>query len=146
MAFQGFVGAMVAAAVDTWDEALAVYAANLDHPILDIDLSVVEPAVLALRALGPFDVVQVSAPCVDFSTSGKGVEGPAAQLTVTCTRVALALGAPCIIFENVPRVLKSMAWREATHLLDDASFSWAGSVLDAQHCGVPQRRKRSFVL
>jgi site-specific DNA-cytosine methylase len=146
LAFQGFEGALVAAAVDTWDEAIAVYAANFDHPILDIGFLIVEPALLALRALGPFNVVQISAPCVDFSTFGKGVEEPAAQLTVTCTRIALALGAPCIIFENVPRVLLSEAWREATCLSDRGTFSWAGAVLDAQHCGVLQRRKRSFVL
>ena len=146
VAFQGFSGAVVAAAVDVWGAALEVYAANFDHPVLRLDLSQVDRAVLALRALGPFDMAQVSAPCTDFSSSGKRVEGQAAQLTVTCTQIVMRLGIPCVIYENVPRVLSSHAWAAAEQVLEEHGFSWAGAILDAQHCGVPQRRRRSFVL
>ena len=132
---------MVAAA-DWSEEVLEIYAANFAHPVLCLDLADVGASVQALRPLGPFDLVQISAPCTDFSQAGKGVEGAAAFVTVTCTRIAIALGAPTIIYENVPRALASAAWREAATLLSSRGFTWTQSLVDARFCGVPQRRVR----
>jgi len=56
---------------------------------------------------------------------------------------------PWLVWENVPGVLSSNGGRDfGTFLgaLEQLGYRWSFRVLDAQHFGVPQRRRRVFVV
>ena len=133
-------------AVELRDDAAAIYAANHPrHRVLQLDLSDVAAACARLRALGPFDLVQWSPPCVDFSRSGRGIEGPAAELTVHAATIIANLQPRSFVMENVARTLASDAWRRASTILRAHGYAFRDALVDARDCGVPQRRKRIFV-
>lgn len=109
--------------------------------------------------LPPVDVITFGSPCQDLSVAGKraGLDGGRSNLFFEATRIIKemrdATGGTFpryAIWENVPgafssrngddfeAVLKEMANLGACHL------EW--SVLDAQFFGVPQRRRRVFVV
>jgi DNA (cytosine-5)-methyltransferase 1 len=59
------------------------------------------------------------------------------------------LRVPWLVWENVPGVLSSNGGRDfGTFLgaLGELGYRWSFRVLDAQHFGVPQRRRRVFVI
>ena len=135
-----------AAAVELDGPTADVYAANFDDKLLRLDLTDWRAAMDVLRRHGPYDFCQASTPCPDFSRSGKGVEGPRARLTVSTTRLLIGLRVPVIAYENVPRMLASKAWAESRALLVDAGYATRAVEVDAADCGVPQHRKRVFVM
>jgi site-specific DNA-cytosine methylase len=56
---------------------------------------------------------------------------------------------PAVLLENVPGLLSSHAGRDLAALLGhlgELGYGWAFRVLDAQHFGVPQRRRRVFIV
>jgi DNA (cytosine-5)-methyltransferase 1 len=56
---------------------------------------------------------------------------------------------PWVLLENVPGLLSSHAGRDLGALLGalgELGYGWAYRVLDARHFGVPQRRRRVFIL
>ena len=133
-------------AVELSDIAAAVYAANHpEHQLLQLDLADTHAAAARLSALGPFDLVQWSPPCTDFSSSGRGIEGPAAELTVQAAALIAELQPRSFIMENVARTLRSGAWQRAAAILRAHGYAFRDALVDAQDCGVPQRRRRIFV-
>ena len=100
-----YAGAQVVA-VELRDTAAAIYAANHpQHQLLQLDLTDTPAACARLSELGPFDLVQWSPPCVDFSRSGQGIEGPGAELTVQAAALIAELQPRSFIMENVARFL-----------------------------------------
>ena len=133
--------------VDFAKSAEAVHRANFPAAkYISCDLSDVAAATKALKTAGKFDVVTWSSPCPDFSLSGAGREGPSARLTVAAARLIVALGIPVALFENVPQVVKSTAWRDALKIFAVAGFATAGACVRAEDYGVPQFRSRFFAL
>lgn len=57
-------------AVERWQAARDVYAANFDHPVCDMDLSGVKEAVDAVRKERP-DMIVGGPPCQEFSAAGR---------------------------------------------------------------------------
>ena len=106
-----------------------------------MDLLQVEEVHAALKPFLPLHSVQIPSPCTDFSTAGKGAEGENAFVTVTATMIALKLGVPLILYENLPRMLQSKAWSMAAALLAAAGYVWSSVVVNAIDCGVPQNRQ-----
>ena len=138
-------GFQVVAAVEK-DSGLAdLYRANHGHTVLELDLMNHAQAAQVLRQHGPFDMVQLSPPCVDFSVSGRCIEGRAAWLTVTAALLILDLGVPVLCIENVERMAKAAAWDIASEMLVDAGYALEQVVVDAADCGVAQNRRRLFV-
>jgi site-specific DNA-cytosine methylase len=90
-------------------------------------------------------MVQLSPPCVDFSVSGRCIEGRAAWLTVTAALLILDLGVPVLCIENVEQMAKAAAWDIARETLVDAGYVLEQVVVDAADCGVAQNRRRLFV-
>ncbi len=98
-----------------------------------------------------FDLLVGGTPCQAFSIAGlrKGMDDKRGQLTLEFVRL-LALKQPrWFVWENVPGVLNSNDGRDFAALLGALrsvgySFSWR--IIDAQYCGVPQRRRRVFVV
>ena len=93
-----------------------------------------------------FDVAQLSSPCTDFSVSGKRIEGTKAWVTIAGVAISIALRIPVLVIENVVGILKSAAWDEASGILKAAGYVWDHTILNAADYGVPQRRKRAFIV
>src|SRR3990170_2131588 len=56
---------------------------------------------------------------------------------------------PAVLLENVPGLLSSHRGRDMAALcgrLAELGYGWAFRVLDARHFGVPQRRRRVFIV
>ena len=90
-------------------------------------------------------------PCQDLSVAGKrsGFGGERSVLAFTFLDLVERHRPPAFIQENVPGLLSSNAGRDFGRLLrevGDLGYWWAYRVLDAQWFGVPQRRRRVFVL
>ena len=90
-------------------------------------------------------------PCQSFSVAGlrKGLADPRGDLMLTYLAIADRYQPEWLVWENVPGVLSSGSGRDfGTFLgaLGQLGYGWAYRVLDAQFFGVPQRRRRVFVV
>jgi DNA (cytosine-5)-methyltransferase 1 len=100
---------------------------------------------------GTIDVLVGGTPCQSFSVAGlrKGLDDPRGNLMLVYLGLAEHLRVPWLVWENVPGVLSSNGGRDfGTFLgaLGELNYQFAARVLDAQHFGVPQRRRRVFVV
>jgi DNA (cytosine-5)-methyltransferase 1 len=90
-------------------------------------------------------------PCQSFSVAGlrKGLEDPRGNLMLTYLGIADHFKPKWILWENVPGVLSSNGGKDFASLLQgmaELGYGFAYRVFDAQHFGVPQRRRRVFVV
>jgi DNA (cytosine-5)-methyltransferase 1 len=99
----------------------------------------------------PVDLIVFGSPCQSFSVAGKraGLDDPRGNLALIGLRVVERVRPRWVVFENVPGLLSSDGWRDfGTFLgaLGQCGYGFAYRVLDAQFAGVPQRRRRVFVV
>lgn len=117
------------------------------------------------------DLLCGGTPCQSFSVAGlrQGLDDPRGDLMLTFGAIAARYRPRWLVWENVPGVLSSNSGRDfATFLglitgqaVEPPTEGWQNSgilsgiasaygvawrVLDAQHFGVPQRRRRVFVI
>lgn len=97
------------------------------------------------------DLMVGGTPCQSFSVAGlrKGLDDPRGNLMLTYLAITHRYRPRWLVWENVPGVLSSNAGRDfGTFLagLADIGYGFAYRILDAQHFGVPQRRRRVFVV
>ena len=100
---------------------------------------------------GSIDLLVGGTPCQSFSVAGlrKGLADPRGNLALVFLGLADRLKPRWIVWENVPGVLSSGGGRDFGSFLgalEQLGYGWAYRVLDAQHFGVPQRRRRVFVV
>jgi len=91
-------------------------------------------------------------PCQDLSVAGKqaGLEGgERSSLFFEIVRILREFNPQWFILENVPGLLSSKGGRDMGIVvgeLAELGYSFAWRVLDAQNFGVPQRRRRVFIV
>jgi DNA (cytosine-5)-methyltransferase 1 len=90
-------------------------------------------------------------PCQDLSVAGrrKGLEGDRSGLFYEFARIADELRPRWLMVENVPGLLSSADGRDfaiVLRTLADIGYGLAWRVLDARYFGVPQRRRRVFIV
>lgn len=92
-------------------------------------------------------------PCQSFSVAGlrKGMDDPRGNLTLTFLGILARYNSRWFVWENVPGVFSSISdggsdFGRFLSALAELGYSCAYRVLDAQHFGVPQRRRRVFVV
>ena len=90
-------------------------------------------------------------PCQSFSVAGlrKGMEDPRGNLALIYLGIANKFRPKWIVWENVPGVLSSNGGRDFGSFLGalvKLGYGFSYRVLDAQHFGVAQRRRRVFVV
>ena len=90
-------------------------------------------------------------PCQSFSVAGlrKGLDDPRGNLMLTYLAIARKFKPNWIIWENVPGVLSSANGKDfGTFVcgLAELGYGFSYRVLDSQYFGVPQQRKRVFVV
>lgn len=138
-------GFEIIAAFDNWEAAVEVYRNNFKHPVYTSDISAVETQ-NAICNLGA-DIIIGGPPCQDFSTAGLMDEGGGrAQLTIVFSRIVADAKPRFFVMENVARAPKSKAYTTALKILREAGYGFTSMLIDASYCGVPQSRKRYFVI
>ena len=90
-------------------------------------------------------------PCQDLSVAGKraGLSGDRSGLFWEVIRLARELKPKYLVLENVPGLLSSGGGRDMGTVLGalgDLGYGFAYRVLDAQNFGVPQSRRRVFIV
>ena len=107
----------------------------------------------------PCDVLTFGSPCQDLSVAGKraGLDGGRSSMFYEATRIikemrnaTKSVYPRIVVWENVPGALSSNNGADFGQVLDTLAECGAvdihWSILDAQHFGVPQRRRRIFVV
>ena len=97
------------------------------------------------------DLLVGGSPCQSFSIAGlrKGLDDPRGNLMLQYCRVVETLMPTYFLWENVPGVLSSNKGKDFGTLLQTMAqfgYSLAWRVLDSKHFGVPQRRRRVFLI
>ena len=138
-------GFKISSAFDNWDPAVQIYKQNFNHPIHQIDL--LEPIAIEMIAKDSPDIIIGGPPCQDFSISGKrDFEGKRANLTIRFAEIVSTLKPQWFVMENVYNIEKSPVLPTAIKMLKDAGYGITKRVLDASFCGVPQKRRRYFLI
>ena len=139
-------GFEVVAAYDKWKSALDVYRLNFDHPAEELDLSNVEKSSAIISQRQP-DMIIGGPPCQDFSSAGKrNEEGGRGNLTIHYAQIISNVRPEWFIMENVARITKTQKLIEAKSIFKHAGYGLSQQILDASYCGVPQKRKRFFLI
>ena len=112
---------------------------------------------------GSIDLLVGGTPCQAFSVAGlrKGLADPRGNLALTFLAILDRARPRWVVWENVPGVLSSWSDAEAGHGgtrwesndfdtftagIRELGYGLAWRVLDAKYFGVPQRRRRIFVV
>lgn len=142
-------------AVKTYEENMPKYCSGQKVKVLKDSISEYSPEQIAAEHLAgaECDLLLGGPPCQGFSTHrilGAGIDDPRNQLVLAYFGFVKALRPRVFLMENVPGIL----WERHRKYLDKlySEGNKAGYhmfepvVLDARDFGVPQRRKRVFVL
>jgi DNA (cytosine-5)-methyltransferase 1 len=100
---------------------------------------------------GTVDVLVGGPPCQAFSVAGlrEGMDDPRGNLSLVYFGLVNHLKPKWIIYENVPGLLSSRSGSDFSSLLTalaSCGYGFAYRVLDSQFYGVPQRRRRVFIV
>lgn len=99
----------------------------------------------------PVDILIGGFPCQDLSVAGqrKGFTGERSVLAFEFLRLAESIRPRWLILENVPGLLSSSQGADFARLIDEVvacGYGVAWRILDARYFGVPQRRRRVFIV
>jgi DNA (cytosine-5)-methyltransferase 1 len=139
-------GFQIVAAFDNWQACIDVYEDNFkSHSIYNYDLSSIDDFDM-FKKFQP-DVIIGGPPCQDFSSAGKrNEELGRADLSTSFVNLVVELRPKYVVMENVERILKSKRLKTILSVLKDANYGLSSKILDASLCGVPQKRKRFFLV
>lgn len=156
------IGLRVKAAVEIDSHACASYRHNLidnaDHPprLYQNDIESLDPRTVAKECFtqtAPCDLVLGGPPCQGFSVhriNGAGIDDPRNRLLHRYFEFVTALKPRLFLLENVPGLLwpRHQSYLEEFYRVAAVNgYTLADPVvLDARDYGVPQRRRRVFIL
>ena len=144
----GFIesGFEIISAYDNWDEAINVYQKNFDHPIYKQDLTDVDQTSTILSEQHP-DMIVGGPPCQDFSSAGKRDEDNGrGELTLCFACIVSNVRPEWFVMENVSQIQGTKKLERAREIFENAGYGLTQIILDASLCGVPQKRKRFFLI
>lgn len=137
-------GFQITAAYDLWDVAIETYNSNFLHKAIKkniIDLSIEE-----INYYSP-DIIIGGPPCQDYSSAGKQDESLGrAMLTQVFSDKVCDYKPKWFVMENVDRIIKSKYLTESKKKFKTFGYGLTEIILDASLCGVPQKRKRYFLI
>jgi DNA (cytosine-5)-methyltransferase 1 len=139
-------GMEILIALDSWAKAADVYNENFDHPCHVFDLSDEKSSIEFINNYS-FDMIIGGPPCQDFSSAGKRDETLGrADLTYSFANIVESCRPRWFLMENVERIKGSHILKEVTKQLTEVGYGLSSVILDASYCGVPQARKRFFLI
>lgn len=140
-----WAGATVLCAVNHWPVAVETHGAA--HPAVEHRCE--DAAILDPTTLPAHDLLLASPSCTGH-TRARGKDQPhhdAARATAWCViRVAEAQRPRLVVVENVPEMLRWELYRAWRMALSCLGYRVSEQVLDAADAGVPQHRRRLFVV
>jgi len=138
-------GFNIIGAYDNWKPSISVYKKNFKHPVYEVDLQE-EKLHEQIAGLKP-DVIIGGPPCQDFSNAGPRNENLGrASLTNSFAEIVLKSRPSFFVMENVSRITKSVVYKRIIEQFKSAGYGLSPHTLDASYCGVPQARKRFFLI
>lgn len=138
-------GFEIQAAFDNWAPAVEIYRKNFKHPVVEKNL-IDDDSIAMIKQFDP-DIIIGGPPCQDFSISGKrNFKGKRANLTIRYAEIVSSIKPQWFVMENVYNIEKSPILPEAISLLKAAGYGITKRILDASYCGVPQSRRRFFLI
>lgn len=133
------------AAFDNWLPAIEVYRKNFQHPIFEKDI-IQEDVCTLISSFNP-EIIIGGPPCQDFSSAGKRDENLGrADLTLVFANIISQIKPKWFVMENVDRISKSHVLTTALERFKKTGYGLTCSILNASYCGVPQARKRYFLI
>jgi DNA (cytosine-5)-methyltransferase 1 len=137
-------GVEVLAAFDKWEPAINIYRDNFLHPVYNVDLNTAD-AVEQVRALSP-EIIIGGPPCQDFSIAGSRNLGERANLTIRFANIVNEVRPTWFVMENVYNIERTPILPKAQKIFKKAGYGLTVRILNASHCGVPQARRRFFMI
>lgn len=137
-------GFELVAGFDNWQPAISIYEKNFNHPICKLDLSVITN--FDIFKSYEADVVIGGPPCQDFSSAGKRREQDRADLTIKFAEIVAAIKPKYFVMENVDRITTTKTLKVSVEIFKKNGYGLSQKTLNASLCGVPQTRKRFFLI
>lgn len=138
-------GFNIVAAFDHWKPAVEVHRANFDHDVFECDLYDSKLGGV-IRKLAP-NLIIGGPPCQDFSSAGPNSHtSHRAGLIERFVDFIEEAKPGYFVMENVPRVRLRPVFKKAVERLQSMGYGLNLRVMDASLCGVPQQRKRLFLV
>jgi len=138
-------GYKILGAYDNWDSAISIYKKNFNHSVYNVDLGndIVHQQIVESKP----EIIIGGPPCQDFSSAGHRNEKLGrADLTISFANIVIKSRPRFFIMENVERFRKSQILKQLFDLFKEAGYGLTAELLDASYCGVPQARKRFFLI
>ena len=137
-------GFEIVAGFDNWQPAIRIYENNFNHPVVKLDLSEITnfDTFKNLNA----DVIIGGPPCQDFSSAGKRNEQNRADLTIKFAEIIAEVKPKYFVMENVDRITTTKTLKVALEIFKKNGYGLSQKTLNASFCGVPQTRKRFFLI
>jgi DNA (cytosine-5)-methyltransferase 1 len=145
-------GVKVVASVEIDKKAQDVLRKHFPHSTIFGDIQGVTGEQLIAAGFEPANgIITGGFPCQDLSVAGKraGLEGKRSGLFWEICRILDETRTQTFILENVPGLLNSGGGRDMAIVLEalvKLGYRVGWRVLDAQYFGVPQRRRRVFIV
>lgn len=145
-------GIRVVASVEIDKKAQAILARHFPNAKQFNDVEEVTGEQLILAGFNPANgIITGGFPCQDLSVAGKraGLAGKRSGLFWEICRLIDETRSQTVILENVPGLLSSNNGRDMAVVIEalvKRGYRLAWRVLDAQYFGVPQRRRRVFIV
>jgi len=137
-------GFEIVAGFDHWESALAVYRNNFKHPAIDLDIAQINDFSI-FEYYAP-DIIIGGPPCQDFSSAGKRTERARANLTIKFAEIIASIKPDFFVMENVARIVTTKTLKTAINIFRFSGYGLTSRILNASLCGVPQIRKRFFLI
>ena len=141
-------GATIVGGIDAWNLAAEVFADNFPSAQASVGaIEKQEPCQLA-RQIGRIDLLLASPECTHHSCArgGRPRSDSSRDLAFEVVRYARAIAPRWIVIENVVQMRSWHRYGELLAALSSAGYRLVEHVLDAADYGVPQRRRRLFLL
>jgi DNA (cytosine-5)-methyltransferase 1 len=135
----------IVAAFDNWQPAIDIYRDNFNHPIFNQDLGNSE----GYRSIADFapELIIGGPPCQDFSSAGKRNENLGrANLTRAFADIVCLVQPTWFVMENVSLITRSPILATVLEQFKENGYGLTSTILNASYCGVPQSRKRYFLM
>ncbi len=137
-------GFEIIAGFDNWQPAIDIYEKNFNHPIHKLNLSeIVDFEVFKNLHV---DMIIGGPPCQDFSSAGKRNEEKRADLTIKFAEIIAEVKPKYFVMENVDRITTTKTLKCALKIFQENEYGLSQKILNASFCGVPQTRKRFFLI
>jgi DNA (cytosine-5)-methyltransferase 1 len=137
-------GFEIVAAFDNWQPAIDIYKNNFTHPIIQLDLGDIQD--FSIFKNYNADAIIGGPPCQDFSSAGKRQENDRADLTLNFAEIVATIQPKIFVMENVERICSTKTLAKAIEIFKANGYGLTMQVINASLCGVPQLRKRFFMI